>query len=36
MTHQREDGSSLLRPAAPSSDTHLRGPVPARNAHPKN
>ncbi len=28
MTHQREDLSSLLRPALPSSDTHLRGPFP--------
>lgn len=27
MTHQREDVSSLLRPAAPSFYTHLRGPV---------
>jgi len=26
MTHQREDGSFLLRPAAPSFDGHLRGP----------
>ena len=26
MTHRREYVSSLLRPAAPSFDTHLRGP----------
>jgi len=33
MTFQRKDDSSLLRPALPSFDTHLRGPVPARDAH---